>query len=103
MRPRLFASATLATLACVSAGLAAAGCAAQRPADAPSGETRTTSVVVQDPSYGNSDIEGWTDPAASGNATHGTATMGATTPLPRPAAPSQLPPVIVVVSPDGGT
>jgi len=59
-------------------GLAVVACAqSNRPAEGPVGHTQTTSGTLTNPSYGASD-DGWTDPAASGYATHGSATMGAT-------------------------
>ena len=57
------------------------GCAsASRSADAPVGQTRTTSGAQSDPSYGSGIMnDSWSDPAASGYANHGSAQPGATT------------------------
>jgi hypothetical protein len=59
--------------------VAAAGCAPE--ASSPAGKTTTTSATSSDPSYGNGNMNGWSDPAASGNASHGSGNVGTTTPL----------------------
>jgi hypothetical protein len=68
-------------------GLALGGCAeASRPAAGPAGQTQTTSGAASDPSYGNGNMNGgWGDPAASGNANHGSGQIGSA-PRPTPEA-----------------
>jgi hypothetical protein len=77
--------------------LAVAGCAASPspPSQTPDSQTQTTSATVPSrsgaasPSYGNSDMDTWGDPAATGVANHGSANPGDTSPPlpPRPPPP----------------
>jgi hypothetical protein len=56
------------------------------PPQAPVDQAQTTSATVprrgsaSSPSYGDSDIDAWSDPAASGYANHGSANPGTTSP-----------------------
>jgi hypothetical protein len=60
-------------LGCLLAALAA--CSTNRPAMSPSNGNGTYST--QQPAYGgNADLNGWSDPAANGPATHGPAQPG---------------------------
>jgi hypothetical protein len=63
---------------------ALAGCAGSNPPpEGPTSQTQTTSgKPAADPSYGTGNMNGgWSDPAASGYATHGSGQVG-TTPSP---------------------
>jgi hypothetical protein len=76
-------------LGSVVLAFAIVGCAAPAPCPSPQtpiNQTQTTSATVpargyvSGPSYGNSDTDAWSDPAASGFANHGSANPGTTTP-----------------------
>jgi hypothetical protein len=70
----------ISPLSMLALGLALGGCAeANRPAVGPAGQTQTTSGATSDPSYGNGAMNSsWSDPAASGNASHGSGQIGST-------------------------
>jgi hypothetical protein len=83
-----------ARVAAVLAFATSGACASSPPPppQTPAGQTQTTSATVpsrapaSSPSYGNSDMDAWSDPAASGYANHGSANPGTTSP---PAPPRQ--------------
>ena len=70
MRTLLLVSLPVLALASVACPRAAS---TQPPSSPPASQTQTTGAHV-DPSYGTSDADnGWVDPAATGNATRGSA------------------------------